>query len=197
MTLPQTVSDPGVAGARIQVGRAGPWRRLSFAITRAGARAVDTAALVCTQSNPDDHAAALPAPVPILTGGQLLYALPHPRRDGSTHLLLDPLEPIEKLAVLIPSPQVSSAPIPRRSGAPRGLALTNCPSCPARSRGGGRNPGHERDAGGGSGFAPGLAIGEPILGGSVEAGLRHRHPNLPPRQRPTAHRRRMQWPETA
>ncbi len=34
--------------------------------------------------------------------GQLVYALPHPRRDGSTHLLLDPLELIEKLAVLMP-----------------------------------------------------------------------------------------------
>jgi hypothetical protein len=37
--------------------------------------------------------------------GQLLYELPHPRRDGSTHLLLDPLELIEKLTVLIPSPR--------------------------------------------------------------------------------------------
>ena len=39
------------------------------------------------------------------SGGQLLYALLHPRRDGSTHLLLDPLELIEKLSVLIPSPR--------------------------------------------------------------------------------------------
>ncbi len=39
------------------------------------------------------------------SGGQLLYALPHARRDGSTHLLLDPLELIEKLSVLIPSPR--------------------------------------------------------------------------------------------
>jgi hypothetical protein len=39
------------------------------------------------------------------SGGQLLYALPHARRDGSTHLLLDPLELIEKLAVLIPAPR--------------------------------------------------------------------------------------------
>jgi hypothetical protein len=39
------------------------------------------------------------------SGGQLLYELPHPRRDGSTHLLLDPLELIEKLSVLIPSPR--------------------------------------------------------------------------------------------
>jgi Carbon-nitrogen hydrolase/Putative transposase len=31
--------------------------------------------------------------------------LPHPRRDGSTHLLLDPLELIEQLSVLIPAPR--------------------------------------------------------------------------------------------
>ena len=39
------------------------------------------------------------------SGGPLLYELPHPRRDGSTHLLLDPRELIEKLSVLIPSPR--------------------------------------------------------------------------------------------
>jgi hypothetical protein len=37
------------------------------------------------------------------SGGQLLHQLPLPRRDGSTHLLLDPLELIEKLSVLIPA----------------------------------------------------------------------------------------------
>jgi Putative transposase len=37
--------------------------------------------------------------------GQLLYELPHPRRDGSTHLLLDPLELIEKLSVLVAAPR--------------------------------------------------------------------------------------------
>ena len=39
------------------------------------------------------------------SGGHLLYALPHARRDGSTHVLLDPLELIEKLSVLIPAPR--------------------------------------------------------------------------------------------
>src|SRR5262245_37761617 len=38
------------------------------------------------------------------SGGQLLYELPHARRNGSTHLLLDPLVLIEKLGVLIPRP---------------------------------------------------------------------------------------------
>ena len=63
------------------------------------------------------------------SGGQLLYQLPHPRRDGSTHLLLDPRELIEKLSVLIPPPRVhllrfhgpprpaSPAVVPRSSGA--------------------------------------------------------------------------------
>jgi hypothetical protein len=37
--------------------------------------------------------------------GQLVYELPHPRRDGSTHLVLDPLELIEQLVVLIPAPR--------------------------------------------------------------------------------------------
>ena len=37
--------------------------------------------------------------------GQLLYALPHPRRDGSPHRLLEPHELIEKLCVLIPAPR--------------------------------------------------------------------------------------------
>ena len=34
--------------------------------------------------------------------GQVVFELPHPRADGATHLLLDPLELIEKLSVLIP-----------------------------------------------------------------------------------------------
>ena len=37
--------------------------------------------------------------------GQLVFALPHPRTDGATHLLLDPLELIEKLTLLIPPPR--------------------------------------------------------------------------------------------
>jgi Putative transposase len=37
--------------------------------------------------------------------GQLLYELAHPRADGATHLLLDPLELLEKLAVLVPAPR--------------------------------------------------------------------------------------------
>ena len=39
------------------------------------------------------------------SGGQLLYELGHPRADGATRLSLDPLELIEKLAVLVPAPR--------------------------------------------------------------------------------------------
>lgn len=37
--------------------------------------------------------------------GHLLDELAHPRTDGSTHVLLDPLELIEKLCVLVPAPR--------------------------------------------------------------------------------------------
>jgi hypothetical protein len=36
---------------------------------------------------------------------QVVLALPHPRADSATHLLLDPLELIEKLTLLIPRPR--------------------------------------------------------------------------------------------
>jgi len=39
------------------------------------------------------------------SAGQVLYELAHPRADGATHLLLDPLELIEKLGVLVPAPR--------------------------------------------------------------------------------------------
>jgi hypothetical protein len=39
------------------------------------------------------------------TGGQLLYQFRRPWRDGSTALLLDPLELLERLAALVPPPR--------------------------------------------------------------------------------------------
>jgi hypothetical protein len=55
--------------------------------------------------------------------GQRLSELAHPRTDGSTHVLLDPLELIEQLCVLVPAPRthvlrdhgVLAPPAPRRS----------------------------------------------------------------------------------
>ena len=49
--------------------------------------------------------------------GQLVYELPHPRRDGATHLLLPPGAHREALRTDSPAP-VSPAPLPRRSGPP-------------------------------------------------------------------------------
>lgn len=40
-----------------------------------------------------------------ISHGQLVFELPPPRTDGATHLLLDPLELIEKLTLLIPPPR--------------------------------------------------------------------------------------------
>ena len=48
--------------------------------------------------------------------------MPHPRADGATHLLLDPLELIETLTLLIPPPRFSHAVLSRRAGAGRGMA---------------------------------------------------------------------------
>jgi hypothetical protein len=39
------------------------------------------------------------------TGGQLLYQFKRPWRDGSTALLMNPLELLERLAVLVPPPR--------------------------------------------------------------------------------------------
>jgi Putative transposase len=39
------------------------------------------------------------------TGGQLLYQFRRPWRDGSTALLLEPLELLERLAALVPPPR--------------------------------------------------------------------------------------------
>jgi hypothetical protein len=59
------------------------------------------------------------------TRGQLLYELAYARADGPTHLLLDSLEPLERLSVLMPAPRLhllryhgmlrASALVPRRT----------------------------------------------------------------------------------
>ena len=40
----------------------------------------------------------------LLAGGRLLYRFKRAWRDGSTHIVLTPLEMLEKLSALIPSP---------------------------------------------------------------------------------------------
>ena len=43
----------------------------------------------------------------LTTEGQVVLQLRHPWSDGTTHLLLDPLELLERLAVLIPRPRIN------------------------------------------------------------------------------------------
>ena len=51
--------------------------------------------------------------------GQVVFELPHPRADGATNLLLDPLELIEKLTRLIPPPRFHTLRFLGCSGRPR------------------------------------------------------------------------------
>jgi hypothetical protein len=44
--------------------------------------------------------------------GPLLFELAQPRADGTTHLLLEPLELIEKIALLIPPPRFQTLRFP-------------------------------------------------------------------------------------
>jgi hypothetical protein len=59
------------------------------------------------------------------SGRQIPYGPPHSRHDGSTHLLLDPLELIEKRSILIPrrvGPPPTCAPLWSPAGAGRATA---------------------------------------------------------------------------
>ena len=72
------------------------------------------------------------------SGGQLLYQFKRPWRDGSTALLMDPLELLERLAALVPPPR---RPLLAYHGllAPRGrMALDDRPAARAGRRARGR-----------------------------------------------------------
>jgi hypothetical protein len=119
------------------------------------------------------------------SGGQLLYELPHPRRDGATHLLLDPLELIEKLSVLIP----------RLGFTCSGSMASWPPRPPARGRGPALGPGGRAGQGiGARSFAsgapePSLIQGRStLLGRADEAGVRDRRSPLSALRRPPPHR---------
>ena len=57
----------------------------------------------------------------------------HPRADGTTHLLLDPLELIEKIALLIPPPRFHSCAFMGCSARPRGGGRRSFRGAPLRS----------------------------------------------------------------
>jgi hypothetical protein len=81
--------------------------------------------------------------------GQVLLALRQRWRDGTTHLLFDPIELLERLAALTPRPRVNlvlydgmlAAHAAWRSRLPRDGAVTGPTTqpAPAPSRGGGRD----------------------------------------------------------
>lgn len=67
--------------------------------------------------------------------GQVVFALPHPRADGATHLLLDPLELIEKLTLLIPPPRFPGCLRRPRRGGRRSFRSALMPSRKSPRRG--------------------------------------------------------------
>ena len=46
--------------------------------------------------------------------GQVIYRFKQPFRDGSTHVVLDPLAFIARLAAMVPRPRFEPHPVPRR-----------------------------------------------------------------------------------
>jgi len=57
----------------------------------------------------------------VLDDGRLLYRLKQRWRDGTTHVIYEPLELIERLAALVPPPRLNRTGIPECCGADRGL----------------------------------------------------------------------------
>ena len=73
--------------------------------------------------------------------GQVVLQLKSPYKDGTTHIVMEPLEFMERLAALVPAPASPSDPLPRRAGAQRQVAQSNrsrsaraCERAPNRSR---------------------------------------------------------------
>ena len=63
--------------------------------------------------------------------GQLVFELAHPRADGTPHLLREPLELIEKLAVLVPPPRFPTLRFPGVLGPHAALRSGVIPRCHA------------------------------------------------------------------
>ena len=51
--------------------------------------------------------------------GQLVLQLKSPWRDGTTHIVMSPLELMQRLAALVPPPAAASDSLPWRARAPR------------------------------------------------------------------------------
>ena len=111
--------------------------------------------------------------------GQVVLQLKSPYKDGTTHIVMEPLEFMERLAALVPAAAFTSDPLPRRAGAQREIAQSN------RSRSG---TACRRDLKRGRPRAGRAAAHE--LGTLTQTSLRHRHRTLPElRRRFEDHRR--------
>ena len=98
--------------------------------------------------------------------GQVVFELPHPRADGATHLLLDPLELIETLTLLIPPPRFHTLRFHSVLGPAAGWRRRSL-GRPRWCRGG-------PHGGGAPGGAVARAVGPPRESGSMWAALLRR-----------------------
>ena len=112
--------------------------------------------------------------------GNIRYTLKTPYRDGTTHVLFEPLDFIARLAALIPKPRVNltryhgvfcTEQPPARAGG-TGPARPPAHACPARGRRGrGNRPDRRHGTRGHD------------VGAALEAGVQDRHRNLQPVRR--------------
>ena len=114
--------------------------------------------------------------------GQVVLKLKSPWRDGTTHLVMSPLEFMQRLAALVPRPRAAPDPLPRRAGTQRQAARARG-AAGTRTTRAGRTARRVR----GDLCAPPSSSAE--LGQAAQAGVRSRPGALPElRRRAEDHR---------
>ena len=106
--------------------------------------------------------------------GQVVLQLKSAFKDGTTHIVMSPLEFMQRLAALVPRPRLTSNPLPWRARAERKAASRNRPQSARAS-----NRARMRSRAG--------RAGAPDLGQAAQTGLRHRHRPLPELRRQLEH----------
>jgi hypothetical protein len=104
--------------------------------------------------------------------GNVRYQLKAPYRDGTTHVIFDPLDFIARLAALVPKPWVN---LTRFHGVFATNSKYRARVTPAK-RGQGR-PGRRDNGGGGTNSSRTSCLDD--LGTALEAGVQYRHRDLP------------------
>ena len=100
--------------------------------------------------------------------GDVVLQLKSAYQDGTTHIVMSPLEFMQRLAALVPRPRLKSDSLPRRARASRQAA------CRDRSE-----PSGESHRALGRSRSCALLAGAHELGAPAQAGLRHRYRTLP------------------